>query len=448
MNSARIHILGAGLVGALLGTLLARKGFEVHISEKRRDPRLYPPDSGRSINLALSHRGIRSLKMAGVLERVSPLLVPVHGRMMHGPAGQLTSQPYGSQGQCIYSVPRAALNKVLIEAATDAGATLGFGEKCEEVNLPHTAVTLSGRAGTYQRQSDLLIGADGAFSAVRTEMMKTDRFDYAQQYIAHGYKELTIPALNEDFALDPNFLHIWPRKRFMLIALPNTDRSFTCTLFFPFEGEFSFAALQSTSDVQAFFEQEFADVIPLMPNFVTQFQENPTASLVTIRCAPWYRHRALLIGDACHAIVPFYGQGMNAGFEDCRILMELGEQMNFDWDKLLPAFSNQRKPDTDAIGELAMQNFVEMRDRVADERFLKIKKLEARLHQVYPNDWIPLYTMVTFSDMPYREAATLGSIQAKLAENLPADFDPETHPLEPLMEAFNIAKKAALKADR
>lgn len=448
MSAERVHILGAGLVGALLGTLLAQKGFEVHLSEKRLDPRFHQPDSGRSINLALSHRGIRALQMAGLMDRVAPLLVPVQGRMMHDLEGNLTSQAYGQQQQSIYSVPRAALNKVLIQAASDAGATFGFGERCEGVNLPQSEVTLSSKSGTYQRRADLLVGADGAFSTVRMEMMKTDRFDYTQQYIAHGYKELTIPARSGDFALDPNFLHIWPRKRFMLMALPNTDQSFTCTLFFPFEGQLSFAELRTTADIQALFEREFADVIPVMPNYAEQFQANPTASLVTIRCAPWYRHRALLIGDACHAIVPFYGQGMNAGFEDCQLLMELGEQLNFDWDQVLPAFSTMRKPDTDAIGGLAMQNFIEMRDRVADERFLKIKKLEARLHQAYPNEWIPLYTMVTFSDMPYRDAATLGSIQAKLMESVPDDFDPEQYPLDSLITAFNTAKKAALRADR
>ncbi|RED93631.1 FAD-dependent oxidoreductase [Marinoscillum furvescens] len=439
MQDNDVTILGAGLVGSLLATLLAERGITVDVYEKRKDPESRPVEQGRSINLALSHRGIRSLQLAGVYDQVQKHLIPMKGRMMHDVKGNLSFQSYGREDQHINSVSRAGLNYTLIEHARAQGVNFHFDSFCQGVNLEKTTCYFEGETV----RSNVLIGSDGAFSVLRQAMQRTERFNLEQYYIPHGYKELTLHPQDGDFALEPNYLHIWPRGNFMLIALPNPDKSFTCTLFFPFEGDLSFQSIQTEEGVLRFFEQYFPDVLPLMPNVAKEFIANPTSSLVTIKTSPWHRNNSLLIGDASHAIVPFYGQGMNAGFEDCRLLIEWGEKFNFDWKKLLPHFSTHRKRDADAISDLAMKNFVEMRDKVADERFLKIKKFEARLQQHYPDTWLPLYTMVTFSDIPYAEAKSLGELQAKLMAELPDDFDPETHPMEGVIARFNALKQGA-----
>lgn len=436
MHESELTILGAGPVGSLLGSLLAEQGFEVKVFEMRDDPRNALVDSGRSINLALSHRGIRALEMAGVYEMVKPELIRMNGRMMHNREGDLTFLPYGKEDQFINSVSRAGLNKVLITHAEKKGVQFYFRHKCEGVDLAHRVATFQS-SGIFSLKSKVLIGADGAFSMLRQAMQKTDRFDFSQQYIEHGYKELTLAPRGGDFALEPNYLHIWPRGSFMLIALPNPDKTFTCTLFFPFEGELSFASLDRDELVIDFFEAYFPDVVPWIPDLAGQFRQNPTSSLVSIKTFPWVKNNCLLIGDASHAIVPFYGQGMNAGFEDCRLLMEWGARMDFNWEELLPYFSSHRKADTDAISDLALRNFVEMRDKVANPRFLDIKKMEARLQERYPEIWIPLYTMVTFSDMPYGKALRLGKLQEQIMNELPEGFDPDHAPLEPVIEKFN-----------
>lgn len=441
MQHNKVDILGAGLVGSLLSLLLAKKGGNVNVFEKRGDPRTGIFSGGRSINLALSHRGIRALQVAGAYESIREQLIPMKGRMMHDLHGNLTLQPYGTEDQFINSVSRAGLNQLLITQAEAEGAVFHFSHTCKLVDLEKTSATFQTENGRLTRTPDVIIGADGAYSVLRKSMQKTDRFNFQQHYIEHGYKELSIEPKNGDFALEPNYLHIWPRGNFMLIALPNPDRSFTCTLFFPFEGELSFAALQQKEQIATFFGKWFPDVIPLMPDYLRQFQANREASLVTIKAGPWVRNQSMLIGDASHAIVPFYGQGMNAGFEDCRLFMEWGERLNFDWSKLLPYFYQHRKADADAIADLAMRNFVEMRDKVADDRFLAIKRLEARLQEVY-KEWVPLYTMVTFTDIPYRDALSIGLIQEKILRELPADFDPETIDLKGLMETFSTARQA------
>jgi kynurenine 3-monooxygenase len=267
---------------------------------------------------------------------------------------------------------------------------------------------------------DLLIGADGAFSAVRSAMQKTTRFNYQQYFIEHGYKELTIPPRADgSWAIDKHALHIWPRGNFMLIALPNPDGSFTCTLFFPFEGEVSFEQIRNKGDVIRYFETYFPDILPLMPNVAEEYLQNPTSSLVTIRCFPWsYKDKALIIGDAAHAIVPFYGQGMNAGFEDCVILDDLMEAHAGNWPQILREYQNQRFANADAIADLALQNFVEMRDHVANPKFLLRKKIEAHIHQLYPTMWTPLYTMIAFSHTPYAEALRLGKKQDAIMQQI------------------------------
>ncbi|MEQ9006883.1 MAG: NAD(P)/FAD-dependent oxidoreductase, partial [Ekhidna sp.] len=393
--------------------------------EKRNDPRKSENVEGRSINLALSHRGIRPLKLAGVYETIEPYLIPMKGRMMHDEAGELTFQPYGKEGQFINSVSRAQLNQLLIESAEKAGVEVHFDHKCTDIDFENNELTFH---NGLTQQSDLVVGTDGAFSAIRKNLQYTDRFNFSQHYIEHGYNELSIIPTDDKFLLEPNYLHIWPRGNFMLIALPNNDKTFTCTLFFPFEGNLSFAKLTTKDEVNAFFEKYFTDAKALIPDVADQFFDNPTSSLVTTKCEPWHKNNTMLLGDAAHAIVPFYGQGMNSGFEDVRLFVEMAEGMNWKWDEVLPAYSASRKKDADAISELALHNFIEMRDHVGDPDFLRRKKLESKIQETYPKEWIPLYSMVTFSDMPYSEALRLGKIQKRVMDEFlqkegDVDFD-------------------------
>ena len=423
-----IVILGSGLAGSLLSILLVRQGYSVQVYEKRGDPRKEKDDGGRSINLALSRRGWKALEAAGVRHDVMQQAIAMRGRMMHSDQGELTFQPYGTQEQAIYSVSRGELNKLLLDRAEDEGAEFFFQHPCRSVDLKTGTPTIHNLLADTEvtPTADLLIGADGAYSTLRGAMQVTPRFNYSQHYIEHGYKELSIPPVDGDFALEPHALHIWPRGGYMLIALPNVDKSFTGTLFLPYEGKNSFARLTQEAEVRHFFEQQFPDAVPLMPDLTKDFFSNPTSDLVTVRCYPWSRYgKNVLIGDAAHAIVPFYGQGMNAAFEDCRIFSELSAEQPDDVEKLLQTFQEQRKPDADAIAELALQNFAEMRDRVADPRFLMQKKIEAGLHQRYPDRWIPLYTRVTFSDDRYSEAWAAGQRQeAVMQQVMSTDPDP------------------------
>lgn len=406
-----ISIVGGGLVGSLLSLGLKQKGFEVNLYEKRADPRISFRKEGRSINLALSHRGILPLQKTGVYDLVKPFTVPMYGRMMHDVKGNLTFQAYGKENQFISSASRTGLNQLLISEAENAGVNFHFEQKCKSVDFKETSLEF---ANGTSKNSDFIIGADGAFSIVRRMMQKTSRFNYSQSYIEHGYKELTIPPKNGDFALKPNYLHIWPRGNFMLIALPNPDKSFTCTLFLPFEGDISFESLNSKETAIDFFEKYFRDALELMPQLSEEFRENPASSLVTIKCSPWSRNNSLVIGDASHAILPFYGQGMNSGFEDIYLLLNQLENNPGEWKNVMRDFSINRKADTDAIAKLAYNNFIEMSDHVSDPQFLLRKKLEAVLHEHFPQDWIPLYTMVTFSDMPYSKAILLGKLQKEV----------------------------------
>jgi kynurenine 3-monooxygenase len=410
-----VTILGAGLVGSLLALYMIRRGYHVQVYEKRSDMRRIRQDGGRSINLALSDRGLRALREVGLDDKVTSLMIPMKGRMVHGEDNSIRFQPYGKEGQYINSIPRGLLNELMMNEAEEKGARFHFGKRCADANLSANSVLIEdiGTREVHEVTSDLILGADGAFSAIRSVMEKTDRFNYEQFYIDHGYKELTIPPTAEGhFAMEKNALHIWPRGHYMFIALPNPDKSFTCTLFFPFEGEPSFASLNSPEKVEKFFRETFPDAMEMIPNITEQFYENPTSSLVTIRCYPWVANRFLILGDASHAIVPFYGQGMNAGFEDCYLLDKTLNQYN-DIDEALRAFQVSRKPDADAIAELALKNFVEMRDHVADPKFLLQKKIEAKLNERFPDQWIPLYSMVTFSHMPYSKAMQKGILQDK-----------------------------------
>ncbi len=397
-----VTIIGAGLVGSLLSIFLSRRGYKVRIYEKRNDMRKERMSAGRSINLALSDRGLLALEKVGLAEQIKAIAIPMTGRYIHNIDGTTGFQPYGREGQYINSVSRAALNMKLMDFAEKQGIEICFNHKCVAIDWKKNEINFENtQSSKLVAQSwQLLFGADGAFSDVRLQhQLQHDKFEYHQFYIDCGYKEMTIPATaSGDFAMKINALHIWPRKDYMLIALPNQDKTFTCTLFFPFEGETSFSNLDDEEKVKAFFEKTFPDASLMMTDYINEFLNNPTSSLVTIKCYPWVReNRFSLIGDAAHAIVPFFGQGMNCGFEDCRILDELADEYDDDWKKILQEFQTSRKPDADAIADMAVGNFTEMRERTADPKFLLQKKIEAWLHEKHPDQWIPAYSQVTFN---------------------------------------------------
>jgi kynurenine 3-monooxygenase len=415
-----ISIVGAGLVGSLLSIYLAHRGYAVSVYDRRFDMRTNSLGGGRSINLALSNRGIRALEKVGLAEEMKKHAVPMKGRQMHDREGKLTFQPYGKSGQFINSISRSGLNMFLMTEAEKQGVSFHFEHRCMDVNLEKTEITFQHQHDTRHQASDVIIGSDGAFSAVRAALQVSDRFEYSQHYIEHGYKELRIPPGDRgEFKLEKEALHIWPRESFMLIALPNPDATFTATLFFPFEGNTSFQRLQSDEAVVKFFAKTFPDALAVMPSLVEDFRDNPASSLVTIRCSPWAKNNTLLIGDAAHGVVPFYGQGMNAGFEDCAVFDRLLGEYEDDWSMAVPEFQQLRKIDTDAIAQLALDNFVEMRDLVADPSFLLRKKIEARIHELYPERWIPLYSMVTFHDeIRYSEAQETGRRQQAIMDKV------------------------------
>jgi len=409
-------VVGAGLVGSLWSVFLGKAGYKVTIYERRSDIRKAEISAGKSINLALSTRGWKSLKMAGVDEKVKPIAIPMTGRIMHDLEGNETYQPYGKEGQAIYSISRGDLNARMMDIAEkDGGATIHYKHKCIDVDLEGGKVTLENTLTNevIHDEADVIFACDGAFSAVRYNgMQKLDRFDYLQDYIDDGYKELLLPA-NEDgsYKLDKNALHIWPRGRFMLIALANDDGSFTCTLFMPFEGENSFEALKTDADVDRFFKETFPDFYEMFPGLIQSWHDHPLSSLAIIRCYPWTKGKVALMGDAAHATVPFYGQGMNSGFEDCSVMYELMQKHNEDWEKVFEEYQMLRKPDGDAVQDLSVHNYYVMRDYVGDPMFLLQKKIEKRFSDLYPDKWMPLYSQVSFSSIRYSEAWQTGQKQ-------------------------------------
>lgn len=411
-----ITIAGAGLVGSLLSLYLAKRGHHVQLIERRPDSRRTSIYQGRSINLALSDRGWKALEAVGADTTIRDIAIPMRRRVMHDVKGHLSYQPYGKDGQAIYSVSRGLLNQRLLDMAEALpNVRMHFEQKVVATDLEAASITTENTDGeTHTYQADYLFGADGAFSQVRAAMLKRDRFSYEQEYIDHGYKELSIPPAEDGgFQLEKEALHIWPRGEYMLIALPNPDGTFTCTLFFPFEGDPSFSSLNTVEKARTFFEEQFPDALALMPDFDQEWRDNPSSSLCIIRCYPWVAGQSALIGDSAHAIVPFYGQGMNSGFEDCRILNKILDEES-DWKVALERYQKERKANGDAIADLAMRNFIEMRDLTADPQFLLRKKIEAHLHQRYPDRWIPLYSMVTFTHIPYEEALRIGKVQDKI----------------------------------
>ncbi|MEM9916681.1 MAG: NAD(P)/FAD-dependent oxidoreductase [Bacteroidota bacterium] len=429
MNEKKAIVVGAGLVGTLWAILLAKRGYTVEVYERRGDIRKADIVGGRSINLAMSTRGWKALEKAGIKDKIREVAIPMPGRKMHSTSGELIFQPYSSDGQSIYSVSRAGLNLELMNIADQFdNVHFFFHHKCHGLDTRQITLSFEDEHGQVKEVSaPLIFGTDGAYSAIRSSLQRTPRFNYAQQFLDYGYKELRIPPSPEgDFAMDKNALHIWPRGRFMLIGLPNQDKSFTGTLFLPFEGAVSFENLNTDEEIMNFFEEYFPDAIPVMPELLHDFHNNPTSPLVTIRCSPWqYKNRVLLMGDASHAIVPFYGQGMNSGFEDCSLLDDLCDRYEENWDAIIPAFNNTRITDANAVADLALRNFIEMRDLVSDPQFLLRKKIEKHLEQKFPDQFLSVYSMVTFSHIPYHEALEETSAQDKLFQKILAIEDIE-----------------------
>jgi len=416
---SKFVLIGSGLAGGLLAAYLGRRGYEVDLYERRADPREGNIVGGRSINLAISTRGIHALEQIGIAEEALQHAIPMRGRMIHDRAGELHFSPYDvDPKKCINSIGRAALNSTVIEAAKrHTNVRVHFNHNCTGVDIDAAVAHLEIANGAVTARGDAVIGVDGAFSSVRQSMqMQINGFEYDESYLAHGYKELTIPpGLDGTWRMEKNALHIWPRKSFMMIALPNPDGSFTCTLFWEFEGPRSFATTKTDDDVRQFFEEEFPDAVPLMPGLIDDFRNNPTGSLVTVRCAPWfYRDKTCLVGDAAHAVVPFYGQGMNAAFEDCVVLDECLEQFPENRERAFTEYFRRRKENADALADLAIGNFIEMRDKTASKVFRAKKKLDHALEAALPGKYLPLYTMVTFTKIPYAAAARRARLQDRI----------------------------------
>jgi len=420
-------IVGAGLVGSLWAVYLSKAGYKVAIIERRPDIRKAEISAGKSINLALSTRGWKALDTVGVGDEIRKIAIPMPGRMMHDLKGNLTFQPYGKEGQAIYSVSRGGVNAKMMDIAENHGnAQIFYNERCYKADLENGIVyteTVSGKKKQYQ--SDIVFATDGAFSAVRYNSFQIlDRFNFSQNYIEDGYREILLPAnADSSYKLEKNALHIWPRGRFMLIALPNEDGSFTCTLFMPFKGENSFETLTTKEAVNTFFKTTFPDFYKMMPNIADAWEDHPLSSLAIIRCYPWTHGKTALMGDAAHATVPFYGQGMNAGFEDCTVLWELMQKHNENWKKVFEEYQLMRKPDGDGVQDLSLHNYYVMRDYVADPKFLLQKKIEAHFSEKYPDKWMPLYSQVTFSHIRYSEAWKKGQIQDAIMKKIMTEIN-------------------------
>lgn len=410
----KIAVVGAGLVGSLLAIYLKRKGHHVDVLDRSQDIRKVQ-FSGRSINLVMSNRGWKALEFLNLQEEIKAIGVPVDKRAIHIGNEPIKEQFYGKDGEQIFSLSRGVLNRKIIDLAEKEGVRFLFEQKIWDISMPTSTLHVgeTERGAWTDHSYDIVFGADGAFSRIRHRMQRQSMFNYSQEFLDIGYKELHIPA-NDDgsYKLDKHSLHIWPRGNFMLMALANLDGSFTCTLFMPHKGENSFEQLKDEATLTAFFAENFPDTKEVIPDLVQDFFKNPTSFLVTMKCFPWtYQDKVALIGDACHAIVPFYGHGMNAGFEDITILNQMIEKHGNDWLTIFEEYQTSRKPNADAIAELSYRNFMEMSSKTADDNFLLQKKIEKWFSDKHPDKWLPLYSRVTFSDQPYSEALKIGDEQ-------------------------------------
>jgi len=418
----KITIIGGGLAGSLAAIYMAKRGFEVNLFERRSDMRKAKAYQGRSINLALSTRGLHALEKIGLDKEILADAIPMYGRMMHSKTGELSYHPYGKSGQAINSVSRGRLNLKLIELADELpNINIYFNSKCIDVDVNKATATFELEDGSLKTiTSDRILGTDGAFAASRGKLQTSERFNYSQHYLHVGYKELEIPAgENGKFLMEKNALHIWPRGSFMMIALPNPSGDFTCTLFMPYE---VFESIKTKEDVTKFFNEEFADTVPMMPTLEEDYIKNPTSNLVTVRCYPWVKEDKLaLAGDAAHAIVPFYGQGMNCSFEDIVVLDNMIEKYGDDWNTIFDEYQKERKPNADAIADLAVQNYYEMADKVGDKHFLHKKHIEHDLSELYPDTFKSQYELTTFSLSGYKYAWDQGQKNDVLLEKIIAD---------------------------
>lgn len=417
-------IVGSGLVGSLWAIFLSKAGYKVKVFERRADLRKAKISAGKSINLATSFRGWKALDTIGIGDEIRKIAIPMYGRTMHNSDGQKTYQPYGINNQAIYSVSRGEINAKLMDIAEATGnAQIYFNEECIDADMENGIAyfknTITGEISEIR--SELIFATDGAFSAVRYKaLQKLDRFSFSQNYIEDGYREILLPA-NEDgsYKLEKNTLHIWPRGRFMLISLPNFDGSFTCTLFMPFEGhENCFNNLTSKEKVEHFFKTTFPDFYALMPDVADAWENHPLSSLALIRCYPWTHGTTALMGDAAHATVPFFGQGMNCGFEDCSVMWELMQKCRENWPAIFKEYEQLRKPNCDAMQELSLQNYLVMRDKVSDPAFLLQQKVERRMNELYPDHYFPQYSMVAFSNIEYHTALQKGNEQDKILHEI------------------------------
>ena len=420
MNKEKFTLIGAGLTGPLLATYLAQQGYSVEIFERRPDMRKESISAGRSINLALSARGNHALKEVGLYDKIKPNTIPMKGRMIHDLNGNTHLQPYGQkENEVIFSVSRAQLNMDLMTLAEETGkVTIRFNHQLLSADLEQNKLLfqLSDSLEEIELPFNRVIGCDGSASILRKSIVEKANIQYVKKPLGHGYKELTIPPLKSGkFRIEPNALHIWPRGNHMLIALPNNDCSFTCTLFFPMTGTKSFETVKTKKDILDLFQSQFHDAIKLIPNLVEDFQKNSTGDLASVYCKPWHLgDKALLIGDAAHAVVPFFGQGMNASFQDCSTLAKLMGQNKNDWKTIFNTFSSVQVENGHAIADMAIENYLEMRDHVNDTEYKKRRNVELKLERMFPGQFIPRYSMVSFHQIPYAEVYQRGEKQFKI----------------------------------
>lgn len=458
-SKQNILIIGAGLCGSLLALRMGQRGYNVSVYEKRPDLRKVDISAGRSINLAFSDRGIKAMKLVGIQDKVEPLCIPMNGRMLHDAGGNTKLSNYsGRDHEYINSISRGGLNALLLdEAEALNNVSVYFSKKCTKVDFDKTIAHFYDyeTKSEFIEDADVIIGTDGAGSVLRKSyyLEKKFLFSFSQDYLSHGYKELSIlPTEDGDFKTYKNALHIWPRGDFMLIALPNLDGSFTVTLFLSFnEGEFNFNNLISEDRIREFFKKEFPDALELMPNLIEDFNDNPSSPLGTVKCTPWhYEGNTLLMGDAAHAIVPFYGQGMNASFEDVVVFDQVLDEHQGNWESIFKAYEKKRKKDTDAIADLAIDNFHEMKDHVANPMFQEKRKLEMALEKNFPEDYSSKYSLVTFNEnISYEEAMIKGRAQDKAILNMLADGKIELDgDIKSILERVIQETEAILEDDR